>query len=599
MRSLSWQEASTKQYDVIIVGSGFAGSILAKQLQQGGKRVLILEAGAGAGVDYGQHLSYVRHFMSATAKTPNSPFPASANAPQPEVTDVEKITPGQPSCKGYFVQMGPQPFESNYTRRLGGTSLHWFGSCPRMLPQDFRLYREYGVGVDWPLDYDELEPYYRQAEAEIGVAAEVEEQAYLGIHFPADYVYPMHRIPPSYLDQWMQQGLRDYRLEDGQRLRIQSIPQARNSLPNAGYNQGRGYRVQGAAGNPGQGQRCMGNSSCIPICPIQARYNSLKTLAQTEVEVLTQAVASQLELEPGSGRVTALQVKYWATEQSSDFIPLRLSAPWIVLAANAIENATLLQASAACGQSGELGRNLMDHPAILSWGLAPQSIGAFRGPGLTSTLVNYRGGDFRRQRAAFVLEIGNWGWSWPFNEPNDSSIALIEQGCYGRDLRQRLAATLPRQIRLDMMTEQLPSRFNRVEIDPRWRDRLGNYRPVLHYQVDHYSQAGMVFARQLAVQLFRQLGIEDYSQYQPSNPGYFEFDQQGYSWSGVGHVAGTHRMGKQAASSVVNSYQQAWQHPNLYVIGCGSMPTLGTSNPTLTMTALTLRTAQHLLARSS
>ena len=77
-----------------------------------------------------------------------------------------------------------------------------------MLPEDFELRSRYGVGRDWPLDYADLEPYYRQAELEIGVAADVADQAHLGVEFAPGYDYPMQRIPPSYSDQVLADGRR-------------------------------------------------------------------------------------------------------------------------------------------------------------------------------------------------------------------------------------------------------------------------------------------------------------------------------------------------------------------------------------------------------
>lgn len=598
MREVCWQQAVDNRYDAVIIGSGFAGSIMAKQLTAAGRRVLVVEAGTGNS-SFNQHLDYVQTFMTATAKTPNAPFPSSRNAPQPEVTDVEPMKDGQISHKGYFVQTGPDPFESNYTRRLGGTSLHWFGSCPRMLPQDFAMQTLFGRGVDWPLSYDDLLPWYELAEREIGVSADVDDQTYHGIRFTPDYHYPMHKIPQSWLDRWMINGLAGFRHAGAAHAPlIRSVPQGRNSVPDNQYQQGQGYRPRGAVGNPAVGQRCMGNSSCLPICPIQARYNAVKSLQESEADLLTQAVASCLHIDPDSGRIQSVDCKVWINDDSSDHTPITLHADLYILAANAIENAVLLLASHACNSSDELGRNLMDHPAILSWGLAPEAIGAFRGPGLTSTLVDYRDGGFRRDRAAFVLEIGNWGWSWPRNEPVETTLEQVDgKRRYGRSLRQQLAQQLPRQIRVDMMSEQLPDPQNRVTISDQWRDPLGNYRPVLQYRVDDYTKAGMVFARQYASELFQHLAIEDFTRYKQDDPGHFAWQQQGYTWAGVGHVAGTHRMGTRPDNSVVNRHQQSWDHDNLYVIGCGSMPTLGTSNPTLTMTALTFATAAHILGR--
>ncbi|MDJ0616465.1 MAG: GMC family oxidoreductase [Calothrix sp. MO_192.B10] len=602
MRTIDVQEATNRIYDVVIVGAGFASAILSKELDRAGCSVLVLEAGVGHEDDFGKYLRHLHRFMRSPAKIPNSPFPTSANAPQPLVTDVHPIAPGTLDTAGYFVQKGPVPFESTYTRRQGGTSLHWFGSCPRMLPEDFVMQTKFGRGVDWPITYEDILPYYTRAEELIGVSADVEDQTYHGIFFPEGYVYPMHKIPQSYLDQWFIQGLAGMtESENGDRheVLIRSIPQARNSIPNQLYNQGRGYKPQGAVGNPGVGLRCMGNSSCLPICPIQARYNGLKTFIQTkDVEVLNQAVASQLDIDPETGRITGVKCKVWFENSSPEHRPITVRSSVVILAANAIENAKLLLGSGACQTSDQVGRNLMDHPAILSWGLAPQNIGAFRGPGLTSTLVTYRGGAFRKNRAAFVFEIGNWGWNWPKNAPNETVKAFIDQdNLYGGLLRQQISQTIPRQVRVDLMTEQLPSPSNRVTLDSAWVDQLGNHRPVIQYAVDDYTQDGMVFGRAFTQRVFQRLGIEDYTTYSDSDPGYFTKNGEPFAWSGVGHIAGTHRMGTSPQDSVVNRDQQAWDHDNLYVVGCGSFPTLGTSNPSLTMAALACATAEKIVTR--
>ena len=117
------------------------------------------------------------HFYAAASKGPESPWPPAANAPQPDTADIR-------GGGGYFVQNGPDKYGSSYTRLQGGSTLHWLGVCLRMLPEDFELRPRYGVGRDWPLGYDDLEPYYRAAEREIGVAADVADQAHLGVDFP-------------------------------------------------------------------------------------------------------------------------------------------------------------------------------------------------------------------------------------------------------------------------------------------------------------------------------------------------------------------------------------------------------------------------------
>ena len=192
---------------MVIVGGGFAGAAVAKVIAEtGGKRILILEAGRATGMSADKYASHVTAFQESLVNEPNTPYPNNPNAPQAEVGDIRQITPDSAlDTGGYLVQKGPLPFQSDFTRALGGTSLHWLGTCLRMLPNDFKLRSLYGQGVDWPLEYEDLRPYYERAEWDIiGVAGAVDGQHYPDVdnteYFGHTYDYPMERIPASYLD---------------------------------------------------------------------------------------------------------------------------------------------------------------------------------------------------------------------------------------------------------------------------------------------------------------------------------------------------------------------------------------------------------------
>ncbi|HEY0069566.1 MAG TPA: FAD-dependent oxidoreductase, partial [Chloroflexia bacterium] len=173
-----------KTYDVVIVGAGISGAIVAKMLSHAGYSVLILEAGQDAGIALeGEkarevYQQYLNTYYLSQAKVPNAPYPNLPDAPSPNVLDVSPIVGTTPDTTGYFVQTGPLPFASDYARNPGGTTLHWLGTCLRMLPNDFKLKTRYGVAVDWPIEYEEMRPYYEMAEHEIGVSGDVEDQRY-------------------------------------------------------------------------------------------------------------------------------------------------------------------------------------------------------------------------------------------------------------------------------------------------------------------------------------------------------------------------------------------------------------------------------------
>ena len=144
-------------YDVVVVGAGVTGALIAKHLTRARLRVLVLEAGPGTAWAFDGYTRHLDHFYSASSKGPESAWPPAANAPQPDTKDVR-------AGDGYFVQQGPDKYASSYSRLLGGSTLHWLGVSLRMLPEDFELRSRYGVGRDWPLGYADLEPYYRSAE---------------------------------------------------------------------------------------------------------------------------------------------------------------------------------------------------------------------------------------------------------------------------------------------------------------------------------------------------------------------------------------------------------------------------------------------------
>lgn len=598
-------DVSDRRYDVVIVGAGIAGSIMAKTLAAGGRRVLVLEAGTGQGFDYAGYLGFLDTYYAETIKVPNSPYPNNPNAPQANLLDAPSNDDPAANSKGYWVQKGPQPLTSDYARQSGGTTLHWLGTCLRMLPEDFETRTRFGVGLDWPLSYQDLKPYYARAEREIGVSADIEDQLalqeMLGLKdwFDEDYVYPMHRIPQSWSDRMFVDGLKGCTVDyDGASypLAVTSTPQGRNGMPNAAYPGG--YTPVGAVGNPELGQRCQGNSACVPICPVQAKYNALKSLSAAvetgRVDVVTQAVASEVRTGP-DGRIGEIVYKAYKSTGSPDYETFTAKGTVFVLACHAVETAKLLLASNIGGDA--VGRYVMDHPTMLTWGLADRHIGTFRGPGSSSGIETLRSGPFRKKRAPFRVEIDNWGWNWARIAPwSVVQSFVLDDRLFGRELRDSMFDQVQREVRLGFLLELPPDPENRVTIDPAYRDRIGNYRPVISYNVGDYVRAGMAEAKRTSDLIYRTLGITDYTAYESTDTGYLTYEGKGYTYQGAGHNIGGHVMGTSRDTSVVGADQKVWGLDNLWLVGCGNMPTEGTSNPTLTMSALTLMAAERIEA---
>ncbi|SEP29644.1 Choline dehydrogenase [Rhizobium tibeticum] len=592
-------------YDAVIVGSGISGAIIANELSKAGKRVLVLEAGSGINRSLRGYEEYVTNFYSAAIKDNQSPYPVNLNAPMPRSPKLRRLQPGETDASTYIVQSGPYVTDTVYTRVFGGTTMHWEAKTPRMLQEDFKAKSLFGQGVDWPLEYSDIEADYQVAEREIGVSADVEDQTYLDVTFAKDYVFPMRGLPLSYLDRTVAKGIdgTDVNLY-GQTypIKVRPYPQGRNGVPNPAYNGGKGYVPVGAVNTHEveEGGRCQGNTNCVPICPVQARYHSGKTLAKAfqsgNVELLVQAVASRVVIDSDSGRVTALEVKVYKDTDSPEYETITVKGKIFVLAAGAIETPRLMLASGLRSTSGLIGRNLMDHAYLLSWALMPEICGTMRGTSCTGGIVDLRGGAFRRHQAAFSVDIHNDGWGWAVGSPYSDVTTLVDQhNQFGGDLRRALIEGISRQLLLAFMIEVMPVESNRVTVDPQYTDRLGNVRPVVSFTVPEYTLRAAAYAREFAKTMFARLGAADHTSYDPSDYGYISYEGKGYAIRGGNHLAGTHVMGRDRHRSAVDTDQRSWDHDNLYLVGGGSMPSIGTANVTLTLAAVNYRSARAMV----
>ncbi len=534
--------ASGKVYDVVVVGSGVCGALVAWQLALRGCAVLLLEAGE-EGPD---RVELVGRYAAAVSPNPSTPYETAedfAHAPSPVQFD------------DYYVQAGPDIYKSTYERRVGGSTWHWLGNVPRLIPSDFRMKSAYGVGVDWPLTYEELEPFYTQAEAALGASGDHDEwNGLLGARRSAPF--PMTKVWPSYSDQKIVDWLGDTVFDDIP-IRVRSTPQARNSQP---YD-----------GRP----PCAGNSICVPICPIQAKYDAtvhVKKAQDAHAELRSQAVVTRLTTADSSNAVGSLVYRTW------DGAEHRIQAKAFVLAAHAIETAKLLLMSGLANSSDQVGRNLMDHLESSLVALAPEPVFPFRGPPTTSGIDAFRDGPGRSQQAAFRMSLGNDGWA-RIEPPAATLTRLVTGGLFGTQLREELRRIVSRQVRISYSTEVLPDPNNRVELSDQM-DQSGLPRPKITFTESDYNKQAFAYAQRVIWHIFTTIGAEQIT----VQPGY----------SGAGHIMGTCRMGPDPATSVVDSTGRSHDHPNLFVVGSALFPTVGTANPTLTAAALSLRSVDSI-----
>jgi choline dehydrogenase-like flavoprotein len=414
----------------------------------------------------------------------------------------------------------------------------------------------YGISINWPITYADVEPWYSQAEQELGVSGDSSQD----LGSPRTRPYPLPRVPQTYLDKQWEAAAATIG------LRVESTPQARNS--------------QNYDGRPA----CCGSSSCIPLCPIGAKYDGavhIRKARKAGAQVLDQAVVNFIEVDH-AGRIVAVRYK------RPDRTEHRVTGRVFVIAAHAIETPKLLLMSTSettpngvANSSDLVGRNLMDHPIQLSWALSRDPTYPYRGPMSTSGIEQLRDGDFRRERSAFRIEIGNTGWSWPVADPTGEVGGWIKQGLRGKMLIRKLNYHVAREVRLASLIEQQPDPENRITPAYDYLDEIGLPRPRIRYRLDEFARRGLAEAIKTHDQLFDALGVTD--------------RQHWNGFQGAGHVMGTYRMGHDPRTSVVDRDCRAHDHPNLFLLGSGVFPTVGTANPTLTIAAFALRAAEPVI----
>ena len=544
---------TARDFDVVVIGAGVAGAMVTYRLAQAGARVLILEAGSRNP----SRAQMVGAYAVAAAKTPHSPYVQTE-------TDTKAPSPDSPTD---YYEQPPAPhalYKSTYERRTGGSTWHWLGHTPRLLRNDFRMKSKYDgpnlppAMTDWPISYDDLEPWYCEAEKEMGIAGSQAEWDGL-FASQRSKPFPMSMIWPSYSDLWIAERINGKSFE-GAEYRVRSTPSARNS--------------EIYDGRP----PCAGNSICVPLCPIGAKYDGSVHVAKATAagaSVWERCVVTKLDKDADGTVHNVHFLSYAGVTQS-------VTAEVVVIAAHAIETPRLLLMSGLANSSDQVGRNLMDHLSKSTFGIAPERLFPFRGPPSTSGIESFRDGDFRRDRAGFRISLNNDGWSRknaPYAEIIDS---VTNKQLIGAELQSAVFERVTRQVRLSCSVEVSPDSNNRVELSA-MKDALGLPRPKITFTPSDYSFKGLTQATKTMADMFRLIGATE-----------LDLGTDPSAYDGAGHIMGTCRMGKDRKSSVVDAQCRTHDHKNVFIAGAAVFPTVGSPNPTLSIAALALRAAQDI-----
>jgi choline dehydrogenase-like flavoprotein len=199
-----------------------------------------------------------------------------------------------------------------------------------------------------------------------------------------------------------------------------------------------------------------------------------------------------------------------------------------------------------------------------------------RGPVSPCSIGQFRDGDFRREHAPFRIDISN------ASQVASVTKEVLAEGYFGKKLQEEIRFRAARRLSIKNALEQLPDPNNRVMLSAN-KDALGLPTPSLYWDVDDYVIKGTEKTRECYDAIAARLGA---TRIKHSKSGKFSNRQ---------HITGTLSMGLDPATSVTDAWGRAHDHENLFMVGTGVMPTVGTCNVTLTAMALALRTADKIL----
>lgn len=509
--------------DAVVVGSGASGSLLAAKLAQAGKAVTIREAGRSIGMgDLISSQIWARRLKY--------------NGPTVETGGADPIG---------------HNFNSGWG--TGGGALHHYAVWLRLHPDDFALHSRFGVGLDWPLSYDELRPAYDQIQAEVGISGDARAEVWR----PAGDPYPMGPVPQFKQGTVLRDGF------EALGLRTSPLPLAINTEV---------YK-----GRPA----CLYDGWCDAGCPIGALANPLAVY-------LPQALAAGATLcnDSSVGRVLtdaagtrATGVEFYDA-QGTSWVQ---EADLVILAAFVVENPRILLNSATSAHpnglanaSGLVGAYLMTHISRGVFGLWAEETEPYMGPTGGQLLCQ---DDYAKDPKKGY--VGSYGWlGAQAVKPDDLlGIAGTRPDIFGPKLHDFMREASQHLGTMTLIGENQASVANRVTLSTT-KDRFGLPLATLNHAFAKNDVALWEAASEQGKRVFVAGGAKEV-------------------WLGAKaglHLMGGTVMGADPATSVANGYGQTHELPNLFAIGPGLFPSSGAVNPTYTVHALTRRTADYLTA---
>ncbi len=550
--------------DVVIVGSGAAGGMAAYALTRAGIKVLMLEAGR----DYDPNKENVMLQWNYQAPLRASSTPDKHFGYYDATAGGGWDVPGEP-----YTNAPGSTFKWWRSRMVGGRTNHWGRHVPRFGPYDFKPYSRDGLGMDWPISYEDVAPWYDRTERLIGVSG-----ANSGLENHPD-------SSPGVLQPASKPRIAELAIQAGATaLGIPCVP-SRYAVLTRDIDHPHAPR-----------QACFNASPCGRGCAIGAAFQTTTSLLPMamgtgRLRIRTNAMVSRV-LTDAAGKATGAE--YFDKVSGTTH---RVKARAVVLAASACESARLLLNSADGGlanSSGQVGKNLVDTTGTNVSGHIPalESRPRYNEDGKDVAHLYIPFWLYKEQAAGkldfprgYHYEIGG-----RFNMPGAGVAMSDTMDGYGAALKEDARRYYGAQISLTVRGEMIPNADSYCELDPAAKDRFGI--PVLrfHWKWSDHEYRQIAHGMKSARDIIHKLGGKVLGPEQPP--------QQAIADGGwIIHEVGTTRMGNSDADSVTDSYGKTWQVDNLVIVDGGIFTSNAHKNPTLTIMALAWRSMDKLAER--
>jgi len=543
-----------KAYDAIVIGSGMSGGWAAKELTEHGLQTLVLEAGRPINpeTDYAEHVPMwemkFRGYGDRQRLAKEQPIQQQCYACDEMASKFFVNDHENP-----YTTPDGKPFSWIRGRQVGGRSIMWGRQVYRWSDLDFEANAKEGVGVDWPIRYADIAPWYDHVEKFVGISGQAEGLPQLP---DGQFLKPMAL-------NCAEQMVKDAVARAWGRERVVTI--GRCAVLTEAHN--------GRAA-------CHYCGPCHRGCITRSYFSSVNATlpaarATGKLTLRPYSVVHSILWDRKRARATGVRVIDGQTKKTIEF-----QAKLIFLCASTIESARILLNSEGnlANSSGQVGKNLMDH--IMGGGASARidapadrdSIGN-RPNGIYVPRFRNVGG----AKSPFVRGYGFQGGGGRSDWGRGTELTG-----FGADFKKSLRKPGPWGFSFYGFGEMLPDEKNRVEIDQTKTDAWGIPVAKITCVYDDNAKQLVHDMSITAAEMLAEAGAHDIQPFTSNNPPGL-----------VIHEMGTARMGKDPKTSVLNAHNQSWDVPNLFITDGACMASTACQNPSITYMALTARAAAY------